>query len=90
MNNNIWEDHCLAVEALTGGEAGNFYLFSYFAQGEPAAAIAAVLVFPSEDEHGEPEYVISPVIASATPSINLTGVNSLDLARLVSSASRRR
>ena len=26
MNNNIREDHRRAFEALTGGEAGNFYL----------------------------------------------------------------
>ena len=27
MNNNIGEDHRRAFEALTGGEAGNFYPF---------------------------------------------------------------
>ena len=72
MNNNIREDHRRAVEALTGGEAGNFYLFPCFAQGEPAAAVAAVTVCPSEDEDGEPEDTISPAFVSATPSMNLT------------------
>ena len=72
MNNNIGEDPRRAFEALTGGEARNFYLFPRFAQGEPAAAVAAVTVCPSEDEGGEPVDAISPVFVSGTPSMNLT------------------
>ena len=42
MSTNITEEHRRAFEALTGGEAGSFCLFSCFVSGEPAAAIAAV------------------------------------------------
>ena len=54
MTTNITEDHRRAFEALTGGEAGNFCLFSCFLLGRPAAAIAAVTVCPPTEEGGEP------------------------------------
>ena len=54
MSSDIGENHRRAFEALTGGEAGNLYLFPCFAQGEPAAAIAPVTVSLSEDEDGAP------------------------------------
>ena len=54
MTSDIGEDHRRAVEALTGGEVGKLYLFPCFAQGEAAAAIAAVTVCLSEDEDGAP------------------------------------
>ena len=49
MTTNITEDHRRAFEALTGGEAGNFCLFSCFLSGRPAAAIAAMTVCPPRD-----------------------------------------
>ena len=44
MTTNITEDHRRAFEALTGGEAGNFCLFSCYCSVRSAAAIAAVTV----------------------------------------------
>ena len=72
MTTNITEDHRRAFEALTGGEAGNFCLFSCYCSGRPAAAIAAVTVCSSAQEGGEPEYVISPLFISVTDDMVLT------------------
>ena len=69
MTTNITEDHRRAFEALTGGEAGNFCLFSGFLSGRPAAAIAAVTVCPPAKEGGEPVYVISPLLMPVGPGI---------------------
>ena len=55
MSTNITEDHRRAFEALTGGEPGNFCLFSCFVSGEPAAAIAAVSRCPPQQEGPEPD-----------------------------------
>ena len=71
MSTNITPAHRHAFEALTGGEAGNFCLFSCFADNEPAAAIAAVTVAPPPEGGGEPEYVITPVFISVTPAMQL-------------------
>ena len=72
MTTNITEDHRRAFEALTGGEAGNFCLFSCFLSGRPVAAIAAVTVCPPTEEGSEPEYVISPLFISITEDMVLT------------------
>ena len=72
MATNITKNHRRAFEALTGGEAGNFCLFSCFLAGRPAAAIAAVTVCPPTEEGGEPEYVISPLFISITDDMLLT------------------
>ena len=62
MTTNIAEDHRRAFEALTGGEAGNFCLFSCYCSGRPAAA----------QEGGGPEYLISPLFISITDDMVLT------------------
>ena len=72
MTTNITEEHRRAFDALTGGETGNFCLFSCFVSGEPAAAIAAVTLCPPSKEGGEPEYLISPLFVSVTPCMPLT------------------
>ena len=72
MTTNITQAHRRAFEALTGDEAGNFCLFSCFVSGRPAAAIAAVTVYPPTEEGGEPEYVISPLFISITDDMVLT------------------
>ena len=72
MTTNITEDHRRAFEALTTGKAGNFYLFSCFLSGRPAAAITAVTVCPPTEDGGEPKYVISPLFVSITDDMVLT------------------
>ncbi len=71
MSTNITEEHRRAFEALTGGEAGSFCLFSCFVSGEPAAAIAAVSLCPPQQEGGEPDYLITPLFVSVTPGMTL-------------------
>ncbi len=71
MSTNITEEHRRAFEALTGGEAGSFCLFSCFVSGEPAAAIAAVSRCPPQQEGGEPDYLITPLFVSVTPGMTL-------------------
>ena len=66
MTTNITEDHRRAFEALTGGEADNFCLFSCYCSSQPAAAIAAVTVYPPTEEGSEPDYVISLLFISIT------------------------
>ena len=62
MATNITEEHRRAFDALTGGEAGNFCLFSCFVSGEPAAAIAAVTRCPPSQEGSEPDYLVTPAV----------------------------
>ena len=68
MTTNITEEHRRAFEALTSGEAGNFFLFSCFLSDRPAA----VTVCPPRQEAGEPKYVISPLFISITEDMVLT------------------
>ena len=72
MTTNITDEQCRAFNTLTGSEAGNFFLFSCFLSGQPAAAIAAVTVCPPTEEGGELEYVISPLPISITDDMVLT------------------
>ena len=71
MATNITEEHRRAFDALTGGEAGNFCLFSCFVSGEPAAAIAAVTRCPPSQEGSEPDYLVTPLFVSVTPGMSL-------------------
>ena len=71
MATNITEEHRRAFDALTGGEAGNFCLFSCFVSGEPAAAIAAVTRCPPSQEGGDPDFLITPLFVSVTPAMTL-------------------
>jgi hypothetical protein len=50
---------------LISGDYCNFALFSWFVNGEPAAAIVAV----NRDGDG---YAITPLFVSITPSLTLT------------------
>ncbi|MFN6951134.1 MAG: hypothetical protein ACK4NE_00865 [Albidovulum sp.] len=62
---NITPDHRNAFEALTSGDYANFALFSCFADGQPAAAICAVI-----EQAGE--YLIRPLFVSVTDTMRLT------------------
>ena len=68
MTTNITEEYRRVFEALTNGPPGRYCLFSCFYDGEPAAAIADVIVCPPENDGGEAEYVISPLFVSLTPA----------------------
>jgi hypothetical protein len=59
---NITASHRDVFDALVSGEYANFALFSCFANGEPAAAIAVI---------GD-GYSIIPLFVSVTPSLQLT------------------
>ena len=72
MATKITQEYRRAFDALTGGEAGNFCLFSCFANGEPVASIAAVTVCPPSQKGGESEYLISPLFVSVTLGMTLT------------------
>lgn len=68
MSTDITEEHRRAFEALTGGEAGSFCLFSCFVSGEPAAAVSRC---PPQQEGGEPDYLFTPLFVSVTPGMTL-------------------
>ena len=72
VTTNITEEHRRVFEALTSDPPGRYCLFSCFCNGEPAAAITAVAVGPSEDDGGDAEYVISPQCVSLTPAMTIT------------------
>ena len=64
MTTNITARHRAAFEALVSGEYRNLALFSCFVNGEPAAAIVAVI--------GDGDnYAITPLFVSVTPSLTL-------------------
>lgn len=68
MSANIRPDHISAFEALTSGEQDNFALFSCFLNGEPTAAIVAVVPPTSDGE----DYQIVPLFVSVTEGLVLT------------------
>lgn len=68
MSTSIRPDHVSAYQALTSGEHGNFALFSCFLNGEPAAAIVAVMPPDCEPD----EYQIKPLFVSVTDAMVLT------------------
>ena len=67
MSTHIRPDHISAFEALTSGEHDNFALFSCTVNGEPAAAIVAVM--PPDEPSGR--YCITPLFISVTPGMDL-------------------
>ena len=57
-------EHRRAFEASTSGRYDNFCLFSCEANGDTAAAVAAVTVQPPPDAAGEDEYIVTPLFVS--------------------------
>ncbi len=75
MGTNIADEHKRVFATLESGEYANFALFSRFANGEPAAAVAAVVPAPPEFPDGDPGYLIQPLSVSVTPGTRLTDRN---------------
>lgn len=68
---NPTEDRKRAFAALKNGDAANFYLFSCFVNGEPAAAISAVTPLPSDTGDTDRGYRVHPLFVSVTPGMQL-------------------
>ena len=69
---NTTGEYRRVFEALTGGPPARYCLFSRFCDGEPAAAIASVTVWPPKNDGGEAETIIPPLFISPTPGMTLT------------------
>ena len=69
---NITKEHPNAFGALTSGHYDNFALFSFFLNGQRAAAIVAVTAHQPDDRDGETEFHIKPLFVSIVDGLVLT------------------
>ncbi len=66
MSTNITEEMQKTFDAITSGEYSNLALFSCFVDGQPTAAIAAVV------KHSEDDIRITPLVIFPTADMVLT------------------